>query len=122
MTSVSVSVGEFDTLFFEFAPQLAEILDDAVVHDGESFRSHADARCSSVGAAMRRPARVAGCTIVLGQRLARQFFVRDVLSLPSARRRVSVPCSRVATPARIVAAIFEALDASIAAAPPVRCR
>ena len=72
MTSVSVSVENLTPLSFEFAPQLAEILDDAVVHDGE-FLGRMRMRVVLGRAAMRRPAGVADADRS-GQRLARQFL------------------------------------------------
>ena len=83
-------------VLLESLAQLAEILDDAVMH-------HSDARgrmrmgVGLVGTAMRRPAGMADADMTLERRdfsLASRF-----LSLPSARRRSSAPSSSVATPA-----------------------
>ena len=87
---------EFGALGGQLAAQLDEILDDAVVHDRELFGG------VRMGVVLGRPAvgRPAGVADADGpqQRLAASRCSR-FLSLPWARRRVSTPCSSVATPA-----------------------
>ncbi len=90
----------------QFFAQFAEILDDAIMNDGD-----AGGRCGwalrSDRRAVRRPAGVADAAGSVERLLASRRS--RAASLPSARTSVKTPSSSVAHTRRIVAAIFEAL-------------
>ncbi len=87
---------ELRALALQFLAQLAEILDDAVVHDRQTVGG-VRMRVALGRPAVGCPARMADADGA-GERLAREPASR-LRSLPSARRRVSWPFSSVATPA-----------------------
>ena len=89
--------GEFVAVALQLLAQLGEILDDAVVDDGDAVRRNADARWSR-WARRGSPSACGRCRSC--RRAARSFSRRSrLISLPSARRRASSPRSMVATPA-----------------------
>ena len=81
----------------QFVPQFAEVLDDAVMHDGQALAGMR-MRIVLARAAVRGPARMADADGA-AQRLFRQAQLRGSCSFPGARRRVSTPSSSVAMPA-----------------------
>ena len=88
--------GELGALPFQLPAQLAEVLDDAVMHDGEPVGRVR--MCVVLGrASMRCPAGVADADRAASGSSA--SIASKFLSLPLARRRESTPCSSVATPA-----------------------
>ena len=107
-TSVSVSVANFAPLACQLLAQLAEILDDAVVHDRDAVggvRMGVALGRLAVG----RPAGVADAD--RARRAARSRSRASRLrSLPSARRRVELAVLQRGDAGGIVAAIFEALE------------
>src|SRR5262249_16722851 len=99
--------GKLHAPVFKFAPQLGEILDDAIVHDGNFFGG---VRMGIVlaGTAMGRPAGVADPDPA-GERLGGQPGIRMLV------RRLGARWGEVAVferrnNRRMVAAIFEALE------------
>ena len=80
---------ELAAVFGEPLTQLAEVLDDAVVHDGDAVGGMR-MRVALGRPAVRRPARVADADIA-GQRLAARAGFASACNLPSARRRPSLP-------------------------------
>ncbi len=88
----------------ELCPQLAEILDNAVMNDGELGRG-VRMRICLVGLAMRRPARVADADQPF-QRLARQPDL-EILELALGAATGELPALERRDAGRIVAAIFE---------------
>ncbi len=107
MTSVSVSVANFAPLLLQLAPQLGEILDDAVVHDGEPVGG------VRMGVVLGRPAvrRPAGVTDAdrAGERLARKPLLEIFEFAFGAAARQHAVFER-GDAGRIIAAIFEALE------------
>src|SRR5215472_14104905 len=99
--------GKLHAPVFKFAPQLGEILDDAIVHDGNFFGG---VRMGIVlaGTAMGRPAGVADPDPA-GERLAGKPVLEILeLALGAPSRELAVFQRR--NTRRIVAAIFEALE------------
>ena len=98
---------ELGALGFELAAQLAEILDDAVVHDGEAV-GRVRMRVGLVRPAVGRPAGVADADRAI-ERLAREFlFQISELALGAPAREHAVLEGGDA--GGIIAAVFEALE------------
>ena len=98
---------ERDALGFELAPQFAEILDDAVMHDGEPVGG-VRMRVGLVGPAMGRPAGVADADRP-GERLAREFLFQILQLAFGAAPRQHAVLER-GDAGGIIAAVFEALE------------
>ena len=107
-TSVSVSVWNLWPLCLQLFAQLAEILDDAVVHDCDAIR-RMWMRVRLVGHAMRRPARVADAGANPSAACRASTLSRPE-SLPGARRRSMCPFTKRRDAGGVVAAILEPLQ------------
>jgi hypothetical protein len=105
---LAVGLGrKLGALAFQLAPQLAEVLDDAVMHDGEPI-GRMRMRVVLGRAAVRRPARVADADRS-GERIARELCFQILeLAFGAPPRQHAVLERRHA--GRIIAAIFEALE------------
>jgi hypothetical protein len=107
MTSVSVSVANLTPLRFQLAPQFGEILDDAVVHDGEPI-GRMRMRVVLGRPAMRRPAGVADADRSR-QRLAREPLFQILQFAFGAAPRQHAVLER-GDARGVIAAVFEALE------------
>ena len=99
---------ELGALALQLLAQLAEILDDAVVHDRDAGRWRADGRWSR-SAGRASPSAYGRCRScrASGSLVSRLSRLR---SLPSARRRVEMAAFERRDAGGIIAAIFEPLE------------
>jgi hypothetical protein len=99
--------GKLGTLSFQLAAQLAEVLDDAVMHHGEPI-GRVRMRVVLGRASVRRPAGVTDADRA-GKRLTRElcFQILELAFGTPPRQRTFLQC-RYAS--RIVTAVFEALE------------